>query len=150
MTQFRRQPRSDAQVEHHLRRHELNKLAPLVPSSAAMKDRVVALLRAEGLDAVAELITCGTWPRRGRPSLDPFEERKRSLVAHMRLQKKYHGPWRKGERKAALERHMDELAESNGDLAGFSNDERKRLRDEVLADMDRAKRKRRRVPTAAR
>jgi hypothetical protein len=134
----------DADVSRHLRRHELNELAASVErGDKRALAQAVGLLRAEGLPAWAALIARGPkWLKRGAPPLSPFEELKRCLVGHMRRLRKRRGRFSKGERTQALDDFMAKLA-ADGELDRLTDADRERLRAAVLADLDRAKHRRR-------
>jgi hypothetical protein len=132
--------------DRRLRRYELEELVPRVRrGDKHAKARAAELLRAEGLHAIAELIEDARWPKRGAPSLNPFKEKKDYFVAVMRGQRKYRdGRFRKGERQALLDEILIEYAEL-GELDPLSDADRARLRDEVLAALNRSVQKRRRA-----
>ena len=138
--------RTREEFEQHRRRQELRKLAPRVRrNDERAKARAAELLRAEGMHEFAELIEDARWPKRGAPSLNPFEEAKQYLVSHLRTQRKYRdGRFRKGERQALLKEAITDLSDV-GEFGDLSNADRARLPGEVLAALNRSRRKRRRA-----
>src|SRR5262245_24088372 len=100
--------RTRAQVDQHLRRYRLNTLAPLVPRDGRAKRDVCDLLRAGGLDAVADLVERGSWPKRGAPVRNEAAEAVRYIVAVMRGRERLHrtrngGRLHKSQRRALLD-----------------------------------------------
>ena len=127
-----------------MRRQELRRLAPRVRrGDERAKARAAELLRAEEMHEFAELIMDARWPKRGAPS--PFVEAKRYLVGHMLSQRRYRGGrFRKGERQALLNETITDLSEL-GVFEDLSDADRERLPGEVLAALNRSRRKRRRI-----
>jgi hypothetical protein len=147
MTNYVYRSPTAADVDRHLRRHQLRELAPQVRrGNERAKAQYIELLEADGHHSTAELIADARWAKRGAPLLNPFEEIKRYFVAVMRGQVSLHrrrsgGRFPRGKRQELLAQIMTCLAE-DGELDRLTEAERKRLPGAVINDLNRPKRKR--------
>jgi hypothetical protein len=126
------------QIDWHLLQGALNKQAALVVRS---NRAFCELLRAKGLDQVADLIESGKYPKRGTPLLDAVAQTKREIVPVMRRQEAFQrrrngDKLRKGQRLRLLDSIMTKMAE-NGDLDHISDKQRELIRGKVIKTLER-------------